>query len=835
MGIAEQALRHGGTTVLAVTVEGIPWVFTERRARTVTGDAPTVPAGYESALDALVIGEADTVSVELDRETGVAAGKAWDVRLSLDVLAAANVAASIFGRPTVRQLLTADVDHADTEIECEDPGAFSDGDRLFLGRETLEVDGTPGATLPVTRAVVSQAWSYRATSPSTYGVITDRPSVWRGRLVRLWEHVASPEGRLYGDAWATAGDYCRLIWSGYVDEAPRPDAVGMRLRVMPLHRLAAQDVGYEFSADAYPVTSTALGLPAGGMPIRVTALDRLTFYVYQTAGGSADYTVTAPAYDDTFTSAVMTLRQWAELVADTLNTAIGGAAWLDGPTPVRTTVDAATWATADDVVLWFVQCASGSEVAVNWSKVSPVACPWLRDPFYGGASSSMAPVGVGRLSQETMRRFLVVANVDGEGYRDETVPTEGMGIVQAGEWNWQAVRWTAADAVTDPTSSFVVLTLEDPVRADLMFADGLRLEAGVVVDNEPGAAALTLLTSSGTGTHGPYDELPVGTGYGLPTDLVADTDVWTGLNLGAAAVATFAVSGRASLEAMVGGWLALTGWCVAMRRGVVEPVYVYPVGDPGATVVDGSHVLLEQVDVPAVIDPPNEVVVNVGFSPVGDDPSGRVIVRDVPRIQGEGTRRVEVKAPGASVTVAAELGGYWISRSEGMTTVRVRIPPWVDLEVGDQVNLALGHPLIYDWATMDRGAASVSGVVVAVERMLATGARSVVVLYDAQGAVRRYLAPTATVASVAGSTITLGAGEGAWFTAGQKLAVYKPGNEATRLDQCTVASVVGDAVTLTSAPPAWVASGTLVTYPTLADADTVQDDRAFSGVNTRWA
>jgi hypothetical protein len=246
MATLSDLLKRGYSVTYALTIEGIPYIFTEApRLWTVASSAePALPSGYSRTIACLAITEGQSVSVEADRRTGVASGAALDVTLSWNELEDESLLATLFGEETAKTLITADVDAADAAFTVADTTAFASSGGFYIGRERVSYSGKTGTSFTgCTRAVAGYAYDYESNSP-TYRWITDRPLHWRGRFVTLYAHLISPEGRTHATTWLT-GTTQFEVWKGYIDEAPRPGRIGMGIRCLPLVRLAGQELGLE--------------------------------------------------------------------------------------------------------------------------------------------------------------------------------------------------------------------------------------------------------------------------------------------------------------------------------------------------------------------------------------------------------------------------------------------------------------------------------------------------------------------------------------------------------------------------------------------------------------
>ena len=102
----------------------------------------------------------------------------------------------------------------------------------------------------LSRHEINEKYNFFSSSFGSYRKVTDTPTIWRGRKVTLWEHLATPDGYLLNNTWCSSSStYSREIWQGFVEEHPIPDPLGIRLRCLPLQRALAKPIGYSTTFD----------------------------------------------------------------------------------------------------------------------------------------------------------------------------------------------------------------------------------------------------------------------------------------------------------------------------------------------------------------------------------------------------------------------------------------------------------------------------------------------------------------------------------------------------------------------------------------------------------
>jgi hypothetical protein len=314
----------------------------------------------------------------------------------------------------------------------------------------------------------------------------------------------------------------------------------------------------------------------------------------------------------------------------------------------------------------------------------------------------------------------------------------------------------------------------------------------------------TIATSSGTGERGVFDTLPFGMGLALP-------DTWLDVNrfpLTAQYVDGIS-DDKASVENIVGGWLALQGFCLTQRQGSDGYVRIEAVptslDTPGvATEVGPGDVLIGGTTAERLFETPNVVRIEDSLR----QQRTVSVVRDVPRQQAEGARSVTVIAPGISTASALIYGGKMLGLSDGQLVVTLPVRSGLDLHVGDPCRLVLSHPAIWDWVTGEVSADTAARVI-GEHESLGDGTRKLTFMVAGQQARPVVLCPAAEVTGWLSSTVVQ-VDNTTGFASGQKVRVYRRGNDATFEDR-VIASVNSSTVlTLT-------VGATTATFP--ADGD----------------
>lgn len=824
-------IKRGHTIQWSVTVEGIRYVFSESDpARVDASTGPALPAAYLDVVDALVILPGQSVSIEADREVGVARGGALDVILGWGPLEDAGLLDDLFRRPTYESPLSADLDSAAATVAvATTTGSPAAPGTIYIGREAITFTGKTATTFTgASRGVAGRedgtiAYDYLIATPGSYRLVTDLPKLWRGRFVGLHAHLVSPEGRILASTWF-AGDYHRVIWRGYVDAAPQPGREGMILRCLPLVRLAAQELGYEAELQiVLPDLSVPGALDFGAAQFPIVAAPaanlRLTI-VTRTAGVDTTDTVEAPLYASPST---VTLGEWVSDVREAVETAWSAKAWYD-----NSLVSLEAWGFPPgglpivNALRVYLDTDPAHELVSLQAEVGEGAY-WLSAGVFegfeqGGGAIVMVPVRFTLPSHG----WVAVEQTSAEGWQDLTIPSAGQGILHVGGER-EIVRWDGTDATFTPT--ILIRIVERGVGGTPVLAPGpgdvITLASGAF--GSPRTVLLTLLESSGTGERGSFDTLGLGFGCGIPSQWISES----GGAIGLFAVWNSGVmvgDGTTSIADLVGGWCVLRQVCLVQRAdpttndAILRVEWTQPMIDNGATVLGNAEVLLDAIDVPRPVDAPNEIRIDrTGWSEETE-----IVVRDVPRIQAEGPRSWDVKAANFPAELAGIFGATLLAIADGQALIELAVGPWMTLQVGDNVRLTIAHPSVYDWDAGARGPSSVYGRIVGWKLDLATLVPRLTILLAGHADETAYLCPTATATAAAGSTLTLTSGEGSRFAAADLVIVYDRGQEATRKVTRTISSIAADVLTFTVANEAWFGVGVRVTYPAAASATSAQ-------------
>lgn len=807
-------VKSGYHIVYGLEVEGIPYLFGERELWTTRG----LVAASRNADDftmsyALVIDEGVRFSVECDRETGVASGRAVDFVFGRQQLADESLGAAIFARPTLRANLTSTInDPADDTFDVDSTSGWDATGLLYVGRECVRYTSTTSTQFGgCVRGVAGYPHYHTANTIGGYRQCTDTPVFWRGRLVTVWAHLCGPDGRFLGDRWCTHGEWCRQEWRGYVRDAPRPAAGGMVLTCLPLVRLAAQEVGAELSGRMLPdwIVATDADICTVGYAAIAEVPGR-------SVGGI---------------SGILSLDAWCKVAQAAANAAL---------------TEEITISVRDGKWLRF-----GMGGTISGAELLVIASTWfLSDGVYWSPPAPSASAGThvdvplvwgGGWSGLTYAGAWVVVEIDqSSDASDGEVGATGM-LLMEGSGGRALARYDETRATTDGTKRAFRVTAHpnffpgegqsgwDPWDDDTT----VRVISGAVGTWRE--VFETVATSSGTGERGPRDTMPAGFGLGLP-------ESWTTASPSGADQQVVAYTpGRTSLEALLGGWLVLRRECLVQRRQddgriTLDVASTDVIDDTEATAISDTDVLTDGHESPELVEAPNHVRITSS-----DMRAERplVVVRDAVRAQAEGVRSMEVSAPGIKRLDALEAGGELILLGDGQSAIGMRLPPWVDVQIGDSVEVTTAHPAVWDWSSGAYAPSSVLGRVVAWSREGWSQAQDVTVLLAGQAQERVYLAPSALVTQAVSATVyRVEKGGALGFQVGDEVLFYERGDESNDSGTVTVSAIDEtpedcDVITV-DADPAVDGSQIVITYADYSSAVTRQKRHMFVRSASYW-
>lgn len=775
-------VRAGYQVVRAYLIEGIPYVLGERKLYTVRGTEAAAPDNYTVSAGLMVV-EGDASSIEADRQSGLASGRARDLVLRRDTLTDEGLLATLFKTPTWRSRLSAAVtDPTSTVFTVSSTTGVTTG-LGYIGRELVRIGAVDSTHLAgLTRGLCGLPHYHRSSAASGYSEVTDVPTYWIGRWVIEYEHLVSPEGRFLGDTWCQVGTYCRESWKGFVDELPKESPAGKVIRCLPLVRVGARKIGAKITG--HPGVNADRSPKLYWQPTDVVQIRR---------GLAPGTLATGPAANNDY---IQSVRAWVAMAVAGL-----GSGWSGN--------------VSDD----------GTEVYFGYTggvalRASPRA--WFLKP---GEVSGYDTVRLRCDYAGSSQGWLVVWIDATEDATVDDVPERGLVRITIGDLTEVAAydgthRDTVAAGLTG--APYIALRLVSrciggtPRLDPWTQADQATVS---IVSGYQGTWAESfraMMTSSGLGSRGLYDVLGFGFGLSVPEEWI-DIDSISGDPMGSTWVdATMADD--TTVERTLCGWLAIWGKCLVQRRNsagkiVLAVVDTVIAADPTGSTIAVGDVLLGGSTTPELLPQPNIIEVDTG------DGNPKVIPRDRSRMNAEGDRRWTLRAAGATPADVAAWGATLLSLGDGQTTQELELLPGTAIEVGEARRLTAAHPTTYDTASGAYAPASIEARCLAVEVDRWTEVIRARFLLAGQSPAPLLLCPSARVLRISASsptdTVEIADGAEARFAvAGRFVYVYEPGNEATRrqLNRISSWATNPSRLTLQTALPSWVSASTVITF-----------------------
>lgn len=840
-------IKSGYGVVYADTYDGIPFIFGERPLWTTRG----LEAGRNNADDvtvsySLVIAEGDHMSQECNREEGLASGRALDMVFGRQQLADEGLGALLFKRPSLKCTLTIAVTdpNADT-FEVDSTTGWDESGIFYIGRECVKYAAISAtAFLGCERGVAGMPHYHTASTASAYRQITDVPIYWRGRLFTRWAHLVSPEGRFLGERWCELGEWCRQDWRGYVRDTPRPTAAGMVLTCLPIIRIAGQEFGAEVSGK---LARDDLQPPGLNHPYIVAdPTDQVELSQLASAGDYALVpewpTITPLNPPEAGGPGIFSINTWSLIAAyDATQAFTDGVSFVprEGHLEVRVVepmpVDPGPH-TVVDARAWFLEPG-----VVPGTRISPEADSGgyiFRIQWAWTGSRGLYATG-----------WLVVTLDPSVDYTDAEIGETGLLALEIDGVTEIASYDRTLTSTVDSTMTAFRITARNVLNTGQVnpWAGETKIKVVAGATGRWGECLATLLTSSGTGDRGPLDILPHGFGLGLPASWIASSStshidtVQTVIGGPLSAV----TAGKTSLKDLLCGWAAAIGACLVQRRNGAGEIVIdtAPTGlddDPAAEALAAADILLDGVESPEMMEAPNHVRF-VTSDLLTERPAH--VVRDAVRAQHEGVRSLEIKAPGMTGADARKFGAELMLLSDGQAAVRMRLAPWVEIEIGDLRSLTAAHPAVWDWSTGSYAPSTVMARVVALERWFWDQTQAVTLLLAGHAQERIYLCPSAEVIHVAGpvtgsDTVHVAAGDSEGFTAGDAVIVYERGNEFATWNQMEIESVTAgvdyDVIVFVSGLPSPIGSDIVITYDEYDRCTAVQQRFMFAQADKGW-
>ena len=846
------ALQYGHTLFYWMTIEGLPYVWSEGLAGAATGK--TLPAGYGAELPDLDVTGSPPVGATVDRDKGLGAGLPFQFRLvDSDTVRGLLVRWSKYLR--LRSSLTATA----TSIDVEDATGWSAGDRFWLGTELIEIGAVgAGPTLTgCTRAIVGYPYAVRRDEASSYG--TDKPRWWRGRHCSLYAVSVDPSGSLPADA--ALATHSAAIWRGRIDTGPQLSDDGLwSFSALALDRQLARPLTSTLSGEVVSTAFRAKAIPSANITLKFTAT---------LAGAAAwEYVVSWEPFASLTASDLISQSQALALIGSTWSTAVttaGAGAKLGemtfqqynwyklgvyepGETQVQTNLQ--QWLVeflnpaADEIRI--TGTVFGTQI--DRTRITGAASFANPSTLEMGIKTGINPYAVNQTQAKTNNTHATI-NVEGD---PADAPSSGM--VAIGD----VLHTYELAGVSGGMLSLAGIRVADGGKISSEAFVGQSAEILITLEDTLGDAVVTALESSGTGQRGVYDTAPEG--YGLDDELLDETTIRSLLNSGAMSSEPVRLVYRdRSLIDLIGGLLSLQQRALVGRQLETAPHdYALTVVETSAagslavaTIKDADLIVGDGDSARTLTDRRfvNQIKIQ---GDLGDDgPTVNVI--DAQSVQANGAKALEVVVPIAKRHDLVELARSWafarFASDQALQALELRVAPWIVADVGDIVKLELSHFRIWTFATSAHGYTGL-GRVIGRTFDLDKQAATLTVLVDGLN-LTAGLCPSAEVQGFDNATAPTYVDVEARFlthfqatlddVSSALVTIYRPGEVEGIAEQLEInaAAIVGGACRLTVASvigaPTLVAGSSHLTVPPTSDSNQHQSLYMHDGDGSVYA
>lgn len=739
----------------AILIEGIPFHFCEMEL-----SAEWIESNY-SQSPRLIIDKATNLAFRFDRTSGVVASQPID----LGILDPDNEL-GLFGRPTKSTTLTADVGAADTTINVVDTSDFDSSGQFYLGKELIRYTGKTSTSFTgCTRGVCGYAYAHPAQGGQGI-TVSDRPTIWGGRIVSLQSIILDPGGYPSEEGWSSL----KVNRIASFEIASPPGYIGgvWNLRCTDLLRRLTR--GYGYAGKGRIANSTSASALFGSVVSDLIVYTPSTAVInWSWAGtyggaspyaddvgvsGSIDFTTAIAAYGGVTADAVTggylshLTQTLNAVVAAVLSQSDGGSETIGQKVSIAVT----GVKVEDDVIVFHgVQTRISDSVENAKNMTLSITVPGA---YWAGSGAKFYVVDDGT----NTITWDLKTNVGGEkvlavGVREDAGypawASSGTIIVKTDDDQPEGIKYAHKATFAGRTVFYGLTRASSGARANLL-EEGLEVVEGLALTGPIGEQILTLLQSSGTGLRGDYDI--ENTGYGLDDSLMYEPSFEE-------FTSTFSPQLRIgpgdSLAEQLRGVLLMSnralGWVVG-RIGLVPTV---PTIDKFRTVgIRDAHLRLanEAITLESLTYGPNVIKIENGDA----DNGGEITVQARADVANRGVDEMSLAMHGVPAaifeSIATQLGLSVVSRVGSDIAYRLKTAPLM-LYCGTSVDMVIENPGVFDIANGVRGLTA-SGVV-AESRINLKTLESEAVIVTGGGVTVAPLAPVSTVVSSTSSTMTL--------------------------------------------------------------------------------
>jgi hypothetical protein len=328
-------IENGPALIYYARITGLPYVF---------HNAGTLPSSWLTTGNVVISGETYTPSPTLTVPTDLTIGQKLQPKAGLATSAGMNLTFRLGSTwldliqiqkhrsGSTLSAIAAEVDVNDTSWTVDSITGWSNGDDIYAGTETVEVNGAPsGTTIPVTRARYgSWAKHFDATAQTLLdrgvygGWISDHPLVIKGRVVTLWIGTGTRESGTFvpnGSTIESAEDlqaFTGIISDWQVDRKQHL----VKLTLRPLDTWLSRKISTKGPR-------ALLGTNDSGKVVVDDSTNKVAFAIWgsNNAISAAIFSLTTPLVDSSGTAVpdgVYTYTQVSRFIGDTIEDYLNG-------------------------------------------------------------------------------------------------------------------------------------------------------------------------------------------------------------------------------------------------------------------------------------------------------------------------------------------------------------------------------------------------------------------------------------------------------------------------------------------------------------------------------
>ena len=732
------ALRYGWQPIYWLTVAGIRTVWTE------VATGMTLPTGFASASASLAIDDSAAVGSTIDRSAGIGTGLPLTFRL-LDSAALSGYMA----RPSNIAWLKADLSYNGLAITASDTSGFDASGHVHVGLECIEfsVNSGVGFTLATRGVAGSLACAHRK---GTIGqVITDVPTVWTGRDVRLYAMACDPTGTGTGSTYASDSVE---VWRGRMTGQATRQVGCWEFRADALDRILDRKLAGKVSGKIVGLGSAVKVNPAWGFGFQYEGLK--SNYTNEFGPDTVDvFPFTAYTAGDVISAAEAISSMVSAWSAKVTLLGIGGNISTTLQVDQAIGTDGSNVLTLKPVVVAHANLALFKLIDAWWgaksNKMAGIATGGWINPI--DAQTVDKAIHIGWLVRADSPLTIYKPKTDADKLQAIQVLPDGGGASDIDSTGYLKIaapsgsQLVAYNSATD-VGGTIYFGLSPTDGQQMAPGSLLGCTAEVWMGAGPAsieALMLQAIQSSGAGTQGSYDLSQQGSGYAI--DAVDEASFVA--KIGTMGLKASVSCAGSSFAELFGGALALSQQAVVQRvgSGVVNLALVdtAPNGSAYTETITDWHLLAidgEPVQSIERLAPPNTIICErITGADQGDQQgeSDKVTAIDRTAVSYAGQVSESWSVPAESraqlLQVVTARSASIFGAQQDCQAVVLTVVPWVAAQPGDLVRLVLTHPLLWSFEANSAGFTGIARVTGRAQR-LATGEVELTCLLEGRAA-----------------------------------------------------------------------------------------------------